>query len=39
MRIILFLLLFVTAYCLAEEDKHPWYLNIRGKKAFWSFQL
>ena len=39
MRIILFLLLFVTAYSLAEEDKHPWYLNIRGNKAFSSFQL
>ena len=39
MRIILFLLLFVTALCFAEEDKHPWYLNIRGNKAFSNFQL
>jgi hypothetical protein len=31
--------LFVTALCFAEEDKHPWYLNIRGNKAFSNFQL
>ena len=33
------LLLFVAVFCFAEEDKHPWYINIEGNKAFSSYQL
>ena len=39
MRKILFLLLVISCFSLAEEDKHPWYLNISGNKAFSNFQL
>ena len=39
MRKILLLLLALTFLCFAEEDKHPWYLDIRGNKAFSNFQL
>ncbi len=39
MKKIVLLLLFMMAVLFAEEDKHPWYLNIRGNKAFSSFQL
>ena len=39
MKKLALLLLFIAIYCFAEEDKHPWYLNIRGNKAFSSFQL
>jgi outer membrane protein assembly factor BamA len=39
MRKILLLLLALTFLCFAEEDKHPWYLEIKGNKAFSNFQL
>ncbi|MBR4398230.1 MAG: outer membrane protein assembly factor, partial [Fibrobacter sp.] len=40
MKKILFLLLAFTFVCLAaDDDKHPWYVNIRGNKAFSTFQL
>ncbi len=39
MKKILLLLLAITFFSFAEEDKHPWYVNIRGNKAFSSFQL
>ena len=39
MRKIQLLLLALTFLCFAEEDKHPWYLDIRGNKAFSNFQL
>ena len=40
MKKILFLLLAFTFVCLAaDDDKHPWYVNIKGNKAFSTFQL
>ena len=39
MKKIALLLLFAFVALFAEGDKHPWYLNIRGNKAFSNFQL
>lgn len=39
MKKLAILLLFVAVFCFAEEDKHPWYINIEGNKAFSSYQL
>jgi outer membrane protein assembly factor BamA len=39
MKKILLLLLALTFFSFAEEDKHPWYLDIKGNKAFSNYQL
>ena len=39
MKKILLLLLALTVFSFAEEDKHPWYLDIKGNKAFSNYQL
>ena len=39
MKKLIFLLLMAVLFAHAEEDKHPWYLQIHGNKAFSSFQL
>ena len=39
MKKLVLLLLFIATFIFAEEDKHPWYVNIGGNKAFSSYQL
>ena len=40
MKKFLFLLLAFAFVCFAaDDDKHPWYVNLKGNKAFSNFQL